>query len=160
MRETGCYYIFFGMESANDEMLKRIKKNITTAEIKNAVRWAKEAGIIPVGAFIIGLPGDTEHDTHLAIELGNELDLYSITFPIAVPFPGTVLRAMAQKGEMGMRIISDNWDHYGKQDPGVMDSSELDWAKRKQLQALAYSHFPKQRVDDYIARMRAQGYPF
>lgn len=160
MREAGCYNIFFGMESADDATLKQIKKGITVAEIRQAVRWCKEAGIIPVGAFIIGLPGDTEEQTRKAIALGRELDLYSITFPIAVPFPGTELRDLALRGEYGMRIMSGDWDYYGKQDPGVMDSLELSWAKRKELQQFAYSHFPKQKMDDYIERQRGLGFPF
>ena len=160
MREAGCYNIFFGMESADDATLKQIKKGITVAEIRQAVRWCKEAGIVPVGAFIIGLPGDTEEQTRKAIDLGRELDLYSITFPIAVPFPGTELRELALRGEYGMRIMSGDWDYYGKQDPGVMDSQELSWAKRKELQQYAYSHFPKQKMDDYLERQRGLGYPF
>lgn len=160
MKESGCYYIFFGMESADDTMLKRINKGITVDEIRSAVQWAKESGIIPVGAFIIGLPGDVSENTQKAIELGHELDLYSITFPIAVPFVGTELREMAVRGEYGMRILSQNWDHYGKQDPGVMDSEDLSWAERKELQKLAYSHFPKQNLDAYLDRQRSLGYPF
>ncbi len=150
MKAAGCYYIFYGMESADDETLIRIKKNITVEQIKNAVKWTKEAGIVPVGAFIIGLPGDCEKEIMKAIDLGDELDLFSITFPIAVPFPGTALRDMAIKDEYGMRIISHNWDDYGKQDPGVMESEELPWSKRKELQKLAYIRHPKKNYDDYL----------
>ena len=160
MREAGCYYIFFGLESADNETLKRIKKNITTDEIKSAVKWCKQAGIIPVGAFIIGLEGDSEEHVHKAIALGRELDLFSITFPIAVPFPGTALRALAQRGEYGLKIMSNNWDLYGKQEHGVMESADFSLARRKELQQEAYSQFPKQKMVEYLDRQRAAGYPF
>lgn len=39
MREAGCYDIFFGMESADDETLKQIKKNITVREIRQTIKW-------------------------------------------------------------------------------------------------------------------------
>ncbi|MBI5180540.1 MAG: B12-binding domain-containing radical SAM protein [Nitrospirae bacterium] len=157
MNRAGCYYIFFGLESADDDTLKQIKKNITIEQMKNAVKWAKQAGIIPVGAFIIGLPGDTEDKIIKAIRLAEELNLYSVTFPIAIPFPGTELREMALRNEYGMRIISDNWNHYGKQDPGVMESKDLPWAKRKELQQIAYMRNPKKKIESYIQKISNYG---
>jgi len=150
MREAGCYYIFFGLESADDSILKMIKKGITVEQIRNAIKWTKEAGIIPVGAFIIGLPSDTEEHVFKAIRLAEELDLYSVTFPIAVPFPGTELRDMALKHMYGMNIISDDWDDYGKQIKGVMESKELPWARRSELQKIAYARNPKKSLVDYM----------
>ncbi|MDO9542698.1 MAG: radical SAM protein [Kiritimatiellia bacterium] len=160
MRATGCYYIFFGLESADNDTLKRIKKGTTVAEIRNAIQWCKQAGIIPVGAFIIGLEGDSEEHVHKAVALGRELDLFSITFPIAVPFPGTELRSLALRGEYGLKIMSDNWDLYGKQDPGVMESADFSLARRKELQQIAYAQFPKQKLAKYLDRQRAAGHPF
>jgi len=59
--------------------------------------------------FIIGLPGDDEAHILKDIEFASELNLFSVTFPIAVPFPGTELREMASRNEYGMRILSNNW---------------------------------------------------
>jgi len=154
MRKAGCYYIFFGLESADDTTLKAIKKGITVEQIRNVVKWTKQAGIIPVGAFIIGLPGDTEEHVFKAIRLAEELDLYSVTFPIAVPFPGTELRDMALRHVHGMKIISDNWDDYGKQAPGVMESEDFPWSKRTELQKVAYARNPKRHLDNYLQMLR------
>jgi len=153
MKAAGCYYIFFGIESADNGILKRIRKNITVEQVKDAIEWTKQAGIVPVGAFIIGLPGDTEEHVFKAIEMAEELDLYSVTFPIAVPFPGTELRKQALRNEYGMKIISDNWDNYGKQDPGVMESEDLTWSRRKELQNIAYQRHPKKNLDNYLQRL-------
>ncbi|HRY28818.1 MAG TPA: radical SAM protein [Elusimicrobiota bacterium] len=150
MREAGCYYIFYGMESADDATLRLIKKGITVQQIRNAVKWSQQAGIIPVGAFIIGLPGDTEEKIHRAIDLARELNLYSVTFPIAVPFPGTELRDMALKKEYGMRILTNDWDLYGKQSGGVMESDDLSWQKRNELQKIAYQTHPKKKIAQYV----------
>ncbi len=160
MREAGCYYIFFGLESADNDTLKRIKKGTTVEEIKQSVEWCKMAGIIPIGAFIIGLEGDTEEHVHKDIALGRELDLFSITFPVAVPFPGTVLRALASKGSYGLRVTSNNWDDYGKQGVGVMESIDFPLSRRQELKDFAYSQFPKQKLSDYLERQRSKGYPF
>jgi len=157
MEAAGCYYIFYGLEGADEEVLRTAKKEYTVNQIRNAIRWTKESGIVPSGAFIIGLPGDTEATVMKAIELGHELELFSITFPLAVPFPGTELREMALRGEHGMRIMSDDWDDYGKQEPGVLESEALSWDERRELQALAYATHPKKDYDTYRSRLLSGG---
>lgn len=153
-RKAGCYYVFFGFESADERTLKRIKKGAKISHMRDSVKWAKQVGIIPVGAFIIGLEGSTEDEVFKAIDLGKELDLYSITFPIAVPFPGTKLRELAFKKKYGLRIMHNNWSDYGKQDPGVMESDDLTWARRRELQKIAYDNHPKKILDEYLLKLR------
>lgn len=153
MKEAGCYYIFYGIESADNKTLKRIKKYITIEQVKKVIKWTKEAGIVPVGAFIIGLPGDKKNHIKKDMELAKELDLYSVTFPIAVPFPGTELRGMAEKKEYGMKIISNNWDNYGKQNTDVMDSKDLTSSERKKLQKIAYLEHPKKNFNEYVKKL-------
>ena len=156
MKQAGCYFVFFGIESSDHEILKRINKGITTDQIRNAVKWAKEAGIVPVGAFIIGLPGAKEEHVFKDIELAKELNLYSVTFPIAVPFPGTELREVALRNEYGMRVVSNNWDHYGKQDPEALESDDISVARRKELQQIAYSVHPKKKFNNYLETLNEQ----
>lgn len=155
MKEAGCYYVFFGFESADDEMLKRAGKGFDVAQIKKAVGWAKEAGLICAGSFILGLPGETEETAMKSIKLAKELDIYSTTFPIAVPFPGTSIREMAKKGMFGLKILTNNWDDYEKQYPGVMDSEHLSIDRLRELQEYAYKYNPKKefpKICDYLSR--------
>lgn len=61
MRESGCKMIFFGAETGNDEILKKMDKGGTqsAAEIRSfAARMAK-FDIIPEYSFVLGTPGDT-----------------------------------------------------------------------------------------------------
>lgn len=153
MKKAGCCNIFFGLESGDDDMLKHMGKNTTVEQNRRAIRWAKEAGIVPMGSFIIGLPGENEETMRKTLALAKELDLYSVTFPIAVPFPGTELRDMAMRGECGMRILSNNWDDYGKQYPGVMESNDLSIERRRALQTQAYAENPKKTLSDYVKKL-------
>ncbi len=150
MKESGGYYIFFGFESADDEMLRTCGKGFKAEQIKKAITYAKDAGIVCAGSFIIGLPGETEETALKSMKLAKELDIYSTTFPIAVPFPGTVIRNMAEKHKYGLRILSNNWNDYGKQYPGVMESDSLNIDKLRQLQKQAYEMNPKKELSNFI----------
>lgn len=149
--EAGCYYTFFGFESADSEVLLTTGKKITTDDMLRTVGWAKDAGIVPVGAFIIGLPDEKEEGVFKSIDFADQLNLFSVTFPIAVPFPGTDLYALAKDGKHGMEILSYDWDSYGKQEGGVLESADISWSRRKELQNIAYERHPKKNLDAYIA---------
>ena len=61
MRESGCKMIFFGAETGNDAVLKRMDKGgtQTAAQIKSfAARMAK-FDIVPEYSFVLGMPGPT-----------------------------------------------------------------------------------------------------
>ncbi|MBZ0258270.1 B12-binding domain-containing radical SAM protein [bacterium] len=156
MKESGAYYVFVGLESADEKIIKNIKKRITPDQMRRTAEMAKNVGILVAGAFIIGLPGETEETVWKSINLAKELDIYSNTFPIAVPFPASHLRELALNNEYGLRILSNNWDHYGKQFPGVMESDELPIQRRRDLQAIAYEELPKKKIDEYLARIGSQ----
>lgn len=59
MGEAGCHGVYLGIESAHQEILDRVKKGVTVQEIRNAVRWAQDAGISVRASFIVGWPGET-----------------------------------------------------------------------------------------------------
>ena len=153
MREAGCTYVFFGFESANKEMLKRTGKGVKNKEqIKKAVDAASSAWIVPVGSFIFGLPGETNETAQEIVDFSKELNckVYSITFPIAVPFPGTSLRNMAENNEHDLRILTNDWDHYGKQFPGVMESDALSINELRDFQEIAYQKNPKKDLTKFL----------
>ena len=153
MKESGCYYVFFGLENADDSILRDSGKMSKTATVKNAVKWAKDAGVVVAGSFIIGLPGETDETVMHSIKLAQELGLYSVTFPIAVPFPGTYLRQQALNGEHGLRLLTDDWNDYDKQHPGVMESDTMSIGRRLELQKIAYELNPKNKIEDYIRKL-------
>jgi anaerobic magnesium-protoporphyrin IX monomethyl ester cyclase len=89
MAHAGCWMIAWGIESGDAEMLRRMGKGTTTDQAEHALRWAKQAGIMNWGYFIIGLPGETEKSIRRTIDFAKRLPLDLALFHIAAPHPGT-----------------------------------------------------------------------
>ena len=67
MKESGCYLVDFGIETVNSQILKNIKKGETIETITKAINCSHKAGLITIGNFIFGLPGDTKETIEEAI---------------------------------------------------------------------------------------------
>lgn len=89
MAQAGNWLISWGIESGNEEILKKARKGYRMEQAHLALRWAKQAGIKNWGYFIIGLPGETEETIQQTIALSKQLPLDIALFHIAAPYPGT-----------------------------------------------------------------------
>jgi len=63
IRRAGCSMVFFGAESGSDETLRKMSKNLTTAETLALARRAKAFGIVPEFSFVFGDPDDPVGET-------------------------------------------------------------------------------------------------
>lgn len=97
MRRAGCYMISFGVESADNDLLKVIKKNITVDQQREGIRLTREAGIQVTATFMLGLPTETPEQSQKTLDfaLGSGID-YAI-FGLTEPYPGTELWVDALK---------------------------------------------------------------
>jgi radical SAM superfamily enzyme YgiQ (UPF0313 family) len=89
MRETGCRLVIVGFESANQQILNTIRKGITLERMEKFVGDCKEVGILVHGTFMIGLPGESERTIENTFRWAVRMDLDSIQFSVATPYPGT-----------------------------------------------------------------------
>jgi radical SAM superfamily enzyme YgiQ (UPF0313 family) len=81
--------ISWGIESGNEEILKRAAKGADPKKARQALTWARKAGIKNWGYFIIGLPGETVETIRQTIDFSKSLPLELALFHIAAPYPGT-----------------------------------------------------------------------
>jgi anaerobic magnesium-protoporphyrin IX monomethyl ester cyclase len=112
MKQAGCYAIAFGFESANPDILKTIRKGITTGQMTEAVKMCVGAGILPHGSFILGLPGETPETMKQTIDFGHYLDEMGamVGSHFLAPFPGTRVREHSE--EYGIKILTNDWSRY------------------------------------------------
>lgn len=117
MYKAGCRTIHFGIESGNNEVLKKIRKNISVEQAKCAVKLANNIGFEVICDFIIGHPFDTEETVLETLKLAKKLKSLEnnggpeilIHFSILAPAPGSYLFEHAE--ELGVKIVSPDINH-------------------------------------------------
>ncbi len=134
MGKAGCWLISWGIESANEQILKRARKGYKKEQAFKALQWAHAAGIKNWGYFIIGLPGETEETIQETIAYAKELPLDIALFHIAAPYPGT---------PFFYEVVENNWFR-----PGT-NWEEVDMDKST---VLDYPGLPAERLEYWQKR--------
>lgn len=91
---SNCISVHIGFESANDEVLRRIGKQITVHAGIEAILEIRRHGMRPDVSFICGHPADTREtmeQTLLLTKLISDLHIGTSILAISTPFPGTPL---------------------------------------------------------------------
>ena len=109
MKEAGCVSLNIGIESGNEEILKKMKKGITKKQSEEAIKLCKEIGIFTNAYFILGMPWDTYETINETIDFAIEISPDKAHFFEATPFPGTELREIAIKKGLP---VNEDWDNY------------------------------------------------
>jgi len=68
MAKAGCKTVFFGVESASEEMLGNMDKKITIAQIEKAADNLTASGIITIANVMVGFPGETKETVRKTTE--------------------------------------------------------------------------------------------
>jgi anaerobic magnesium-protoporphyrin IX monomethyl ester cyclase len=89
MAKAGSFLITWGIESGSEQVLKHAHKGAYPDKAEKALTWARQAGILNWGYFIIGLPTETEATIRQTIDFAKRLPLDIALFHVAAPYPGT-----------------------------------------------------------------------
>ena len=123
MAKAGCTVLSWGIESANEEILKKARKGTIPERARQSVKWAHEAGIRNLGYFIVGLPGETKETIQETIDFSKTLPLDLAIFHIAAPYPGTPFFFMVM--ENNWFKPGTRWEQVDMDQPTVLQYSNL-----------------------------------
>lgn len=141
MKESGCVFLGYGVESGDQDLLNKMGKNITLQQIYDSFDICRKVGIKSEANFILGHIGETERSLGKTIRFARKLKADYANFAIMVPFPGTEIFAMAVKGENNFKIKSYDWRLYGKQIGAAMEFAHIPHETMIKLQTKAYLYF-------------------
>lgn len=109
-KRSGCIRIQYGVETATDDGLQLLGKNITIEQVREVFRLTRDAGIETVAYFMIGCPHErTREDVLKTVDFAIELAPDYAMFGILTPYPNTKLYEEAL--ERGL-FQQDYWRNY------------------------------------------------
>jgi len=161
MYKAGCRQIHYGIESGNQRLLDAIGKRITLPQVRQAVKWTRDAGIMSKGYFMLGLPGDTEETMEQTIQFASELDLDEAMFSLTTPFPGTRLWDELCQRRPGTEFNADfsrayYYNNYTAEISPFLNISEVSDARLAQLAREAKARFWESKRERKYIRFLGQ----
>lgn len=141
MKKAGCYCLLYGVESANKEVLKDIKKGITPNQSRKALKISNELGFKTEASFILGNPKDTRETIEETINFAIELKPVIASFNRLVPYPGTEIFEKYYRSKL--ETTNDNeWDNFVPKGVNVVvESKTLSKQDLQRYTVKAYSKF-------------------
>lgn len=100
LKDTRCRYVFVGVESANDTVLRSMRKGITRQQIERALDMLHQAGLNSRSGVIFGDEAETFETAQETLQwFRDNNDRYRLFVDMIISFPGSVLYQHAcQKG--------------------------------------------------------------
>ena len=112
MKESGCVFINYGIESLDDEMLKVMNKKLTVAQITSGVEATLAEGISPGLNIIWGNIHETKEILWKGVEFLQKYDDHAQlrTIRFVTPYPGSELYYYAIKQGL-LKDVADFYEH-------------------------------------------------
>ncbi len=118
MRRAGWVALWFGIESGSERVLKLMNKGYSPEDIRRTLALTEKSGILSVGGFMIGFPGEDEETLAETLRLGQEVPLAGAIFSPYHLNPGSLVAANPQK--YGVRPYPD-WEKTYAGNPDLHD---------------------------------------
>ncbi|HPN96162.1 MAG TPA: radical SAM protein [Candidatus Moranbacteria bacterium] len=155
MKKAGFRFILFGLESANQETLDKINKNLKVEEIEPGLKMCKSGGLEPHITAMIGYPWETKEMAQKTIDLAKDLFkkgyVDTLQGTIVIPYPGTPLYKYCEENNM---LLTRDYDHFDQREM-VMKSSLSSADAKEMVQGLYKSFMSPQFIWRKITSIRS-----
>ncbi|MBI4847426.1 MAG: B12-binding domain-containing radical SAM protein [Nitrospirae bacterium] len=147
--DSGCVYLFFGVESPDDDVLKYIRKGQNRRMIDEGIATVSKGNIKTLYSLIIGLPNQTDEQLERTLDFADEIRRRhpGAEVPIQpyVPLPGTLLYEEALKAGFKPPTSLEGWKNF------TNDEIRNPWIKNpKLLNAIYINTFLAFRYDRFL----------
>ena len=126
MARANFRFVLFGLESARQATLDRIRKCGKSKDIEESMRMAKSAGLQPHVTCMVGYPWETREEAQSTIDLTRRMfdrgHIDTLQATIVVPYPGTPL---FRECDANGWLRTKDWDRYDMREP-VMQTPMAD----------------------------------
>ena len=130
LKQSGCVYIGFGAESADQYVLQQMNKKNSIPQMSAAVRACQEVGITPNCTWIMGYPGETRQSLRRTARFIIDHELSQKAMFVATAYPGTMF--FEQVKEKILHLYGNLYDY-------VIDLDDASKVLQHDGQVLNYS---------------------
>lgn len=123
LAESNCRYVDLGIESFNDDILKYIKKGISSKDIYNAINILQKYNVpVKLNVLIGSSPLETKETVKFTLKEAKKLNVDQVMFNIVSPFPGTEFYEICKKNNW---IKGDEYRPTDVQRESILDLPHL-----------------------------------
>lgn len=161
---SGLRRVLVGVESGSEEMLERIRKDITLEQVFYTAERCRQAGIAVQFPFIVGFPGESEESVQASLDVAKRLREMSPRFEVYFfyfkPYPGSEITREAVVSGYALPCDLEGWstfDFVGSKGPWVSQDKYRRIERFKYYQKLAWDRAPRwKRPLQRLARWRCR----
>ena len=140
MKESGCYYTAFGVESGSQRILNLMAKHLKRKDVVSAFKKCRRLGILTMAFIMVGNPGETRKEIGKTINFSIKLDPDFVQFSVTTPFPGTEIFSLIRVIRGKIKIF--DWDRYSQFNQlGYFDFGDFKAEDISRLARFAYRKF-------------------
>jgi len=124
MKRAGCHTIIFGVETANEDILRDYRKGFTLQHVRDAFQLCKKVGIATAATLMIGFPNETRESIDQTLDFAKRIACDYAAFNCYVPKREEAFRSAMMIDAEGEQL-SDQSGRAGINGNGVLNSDEL-----------------------------------
>lgn len=156
MFKAGFRFILFGLESANQKTLDRVKKNLKFEDIEKTLKMVKSAGLWPHITVMVGYPWERKEEIDKTIFFVKSLFekglVNTMQATIVIPYPGTPLFEECKNNNL---LKTLDWNEYDMRSPVMKTSTEEQSLLSAVRSLYSYSIWNKSFILNTVSQLKS-----